>query len=314
VTTDVVVSEVVDGLARFEPVEVRLSARDLATIRRQLPVPSNVRPPSDVEVDDFGVYCMAQRLNPFDRQIYLAYINGRWQPYVGVHGRLTIAFRTGAVVGMEGPFFCHARDGIDRVQPPDWGELWDEAGPPHAAKFVVWRRGMTKAPVGVAPWDLYAYLTASDGTRYMRSGLWKSNPALMLSYKAITRALNLVFPDVLPPDTGREGVDDGGVDESVGYEREPDVAPPDPPRSPPPDRPARSEFIVPNSEQVAELNRLLERLDLYGPERRDERFAAFSRVLGREVTDSREVDRRETARIIDALRAEWYEQGAEEPF
>jgi hypothetical protein len=188
-----------DGVAleRYEAPEVVLSRQDLDMIRRQVVVPSGVRPPSDVELDDFGRACMARRLDPFDRQIYFAPIGGRWTYFIGVHGRLTIALRTGQVDGMEGPLFCHRREGIERARPPDWDELWDDDAPPHAAKFVVYRKGWTRHPVGIARWSYYAKATP----------VWHDHPTLMLGYKAITRALNLVFPDQLPPDSGRDGDD-----------------------------------------------------------------------------------------------------------
>jgi hypothetical protein len=195
-------------LAVVDVPEVRLSNSDLELIRRQVNIPRGGRPPTDQDLDGFGRYCMAQRLNPFDRQIYLAYIGGRWQPFTGVHGRLVIALRTGAVDGMEGPYYCHRREGVERNHPPDWDELWDDNTPPHAAKFVVYRKGWTRFPVGVARWQDY-----NKGT-----GSWQSNPPLMLGYKAITRALNLVFPDVMPPAPDR-AEDDVDVDESIGYSR-----------------------------------------------------------------------------------------------
>jgi hypothetical protein len=189
--------------------EVVLSNRDLDLIRRQVNIPKNGRAPNDVELEDFARYCIAQRLNPFDRQIYLAHIGGRWQPFTGVHGRLVIALRTGEVVGMEGPFYCHSREGRERLGPPDWDEVWDEEEPPRAAKFVVYRRGWDRHPVGVAPWRYY-----NRGI-----GVWVSNPPLMLGYKAITRALNLVFPDVMPPSPDRPD-DEPDIDESTGYVRD----------------------------------------------------------------------------------------------
>jgi hypothetical protein len=197
-------------------VEVVLSNRDLDMIRRQVNIPKGGRPPTDLELEDFARYCMANRLNPFDRQIYLACINSRWQPFTGVHGRLVIALRTGEVQGMEGPFYCRRRVGVERDNPPHWDELWDDDGPPHAAKFVVYRKGWTRFPVGIAPWRYYNKNTPS----------WQSNPPLMLGYKAITRALNLVFPDVMPPAADR-GDDEPDIDESTGYVRADDIPPPE---------------------------------------------------------------------------------------
>lgn len=211
------ITEVGPELASGELVaapEVVLSNRDLDLIRRQVSIPKNGRPPNDLELEDFARYCIAQRLNPFDRQIYLACIGGRWQPFTGVHGRLVIALRTGQVTGMEGPLFCHAREGRERLGPPDWDEVWDEEEPPRAAKFVVYRRGWDHHPVGVAPWRYY-----NRGI-----GVWVSNPPLMLGYKAITRALNLVFPDVMPPSPDRPD-DQPDIDESTGYVRDEEEIP-----------------------------------------------------------------------------------------
>jgi hypothetical protein len=312
-TTDVVVPEVVSGVALAAP-EVVLSNRELDMIRRQIVVPQNARPPSDQELEDFGQACMYQRLNPFDRQIYLAYINRRWQYFIGVHGRLVIAMRTGQVTGMVGPLFCAKREGIERAHPPQWDELWDGDGPPHAAKFVVMRRGMTQYPNGVARWAEYGRPDVK---------VWQDRPTLMLGYKAITRALNLVFPDVMPPDTGRD--DDVVVDESVGYSDDESATAPAPPSGTEPVREAaaaerspepapRSTFIVPDPEQLAEVGGLLERLGLAGADRRHERLMVLGRVLGRVVADTRELDRDDLRIVANYLREQWYEQAEEEPF
>jgi hypothetical protein len=290
-TSELIVPEVVAGVAVPEPVEVRLSSHDLAMIRRQVVVPENARPPTDVELSDFGEACMLQRLNPFDRQIYFAFINRRWTYFIGVHGRLVLALRTGEVTGMEGPLFCHKRSDEQRArrEPPDWDELWDDNTPPHAAKFVVMRKGMTRYPTGTARWAEYGKNTP----------VWQDRPTLMLSYKAITRALNLTFPDVMPPDTGR----DDDVDESVGYTRDDADRDADIGRTDITEPPARSEFIVSTREQITEMTSLLEQHDLAGPHRRHERLAVLGRALGRIVADTRDLDRADTARCIDFLRA-----------
>lgn len=306
------VPDVVNGVT-LAPLEVTITNRELDMIRRQIAVPVGARPPTDTELEDFGAACMYQRLNPFDRQIYLAYINRRWQYFIGVHGRLVIAMRTGQVTGMVGPLFCGRREGIERTHPPQWDELWDDDGPPHAAKFVVMRRGMTQYPVGCARW-----------AEYGRPGVkvWDDRPTLMLGYKAITRALNLVFPDVMPPDTGR---DDDTVDESTGYvDDDTATAPPpvpsgaetargEPPRGSSPE-PSPRQFIGPDREQVDEMARLLERLDLAGPDRRHQRLMELGHALGRIVATTLELDRDDTAVAIDYLRARWYESTGEEPF
>jgi hypothetical protein len=319
-TADLVAAENVAGVALADAPEVRLSSHDLEMIRRQVIIPKGVRAPSDVEVSDFGEACMVQRLNPFDRQIYFAFIGGRWTYFIGVHGRLTIALRTGQVAGMEGPYYCHKREGVERAHPPDWDELWDDDDPPHAAKFVVYRKGWTHHPVGVAPWRLYGLTTDQNGREKTKPGPWAANPVLMLGYKAITRALNLVFPDVMPPDTGRDDEDD--VDESVAYSRDEatvvasgvEAAREAATQERPPASPSRPEFIVPTPEQVNEINRLLGHLDLSGAAMRAERMAEVSRALGHDVWDTRELDRTDAAQVIEYLRDRWYERTGEEPF
>jgi hypothetical protein len=256
--------------------EVVLTDRDLDMIRRQITVPTGMRPPNDVEVDDFGRYCMAQRLNPFDAHIYLMPIRGQWRPFTSVHGRLVIAWRTGEVTGMEGPFYCHERTDQQRArgERPDWDELWDEDDPPRAAKFVVHRRGLAETPVGVAPWRYYAYEDDGKGGKRAKKGLWQSNPPLILGYKAITRALGLVFRDVMPPAAERD--EDVDVDDSAGYVRDDGAAepegppPPVPPVRPPPESEVRVDLVdcreVPamyqmtGSRLIVELRRLADEL------------------------------------------------------
>lgn len=280
-----------DVYAPPEPVAVVLSTQDLEMIRRQVDIPRGKHPPNDAELTDFGRTCMARRLDPFDRHIYLANFGGGWRAYIGVHGRLVIAFRTGLVAGMEGPLFCGPREGIERAQPPDWQELWDGKGHPHAAKFVVHRRGMDRAsPVGIARWAEY-------GKDY---GTWVTNPPLMLGYKAITRALNLVFPDVMPADSDRE-VD---VDESVGYVREEPAAASTSeqgrkfPTAPEPiHRPARPDD-PPTPTQVATLNQLWRDCEVAGADAQALRVAEVAAALGRDVEPGEVLSAADMDRII----------------
>lgn len=276
-------------LAVVDATDVVLSRRDLDMVRRQVSVPSSMRPPSDQELDDFGRYCMARRLNPFDRQCYLAPIGGRWQPLVGVHGRLVIALRTGEVDGMEGPYFCHKREGVERARPPDWDELWDDSDPPHAAKFVVYRKGWTrdKFPVGIAPWELYAFEGDNRGGRRLRRGsLWRDNPPLILGYKAITRALDLVFQDVMPPSPHEVADDPDDTDE--GYARDETT-----PRATPS-----------NTEQFDELHDLIVQAGFDGPENRGKLRVFLSKTLRRTITDPSDIGRDDDMNlVIEALRA-----------
>ena len=252
------------------PPPVRLSRDDLAVIRRQIVPPRGVEPPTDVELDDFARVAMARRLDPFDRQIYVANFGQGWRPYIGVHGRLVLALRTGEVEGMDGPHYAAARtdDQKARGDPPDWQEFWSEQAPPHVARFTVYRRGWTrKVPVGAAPWRYYG-----AGKDF---GLWKSNPPLALGYKAIVRALNLVFPDVMPPEPER----DVDVDESVAYSRELEPEPAHvihrPAARP---TPGRSRALM------QKLNRLYVDCEVAGPGSEELRAEESSKALGRTVS------------------------------
>jgi hypothetical protein len=288
-------------LAVVDAVEVVLSNRDLDLIRRQVNVPRGGRPPTDVELEDFARYCVAQRLNPFDRQIYLANIAGRWQPFTGVHGRLVLALRTGAVEGMEGPYFCHKREGREREHGPDWDELWDDDTPPHAAKFVVYRRGWTRHPVGIAPWRYY-----NRG-----SGTWVSNPPLMLGYKAITRALNLVFPDVMPPSPDRPDAEPD-IDETVGYIRAEVETAPSAAGTPPPRPPARQgrgihDTVAPpdgapgmSPAMTAAMTAMFTEARIIEP---DDRKAFCAGIAGRPIVSAAEMTVDEGRAVLDALAA-----------
>lgn len=279
---------VVTDLAPYQaaaPAIVRISADDLAVIRRQIVPPRGVQPPTDVELSDFARVAMARRLDPFDRQIYIANFGQGWRPYIGVHGRLVLAMRTGEVDGMEGPYFAAARTDAQKANgdPVDWQEYWSEQAPPHVAKFVVYRRGWTKkVPVGAAPWRYYG-----AGKDF---GLWKTNPPLALGYKAIVRALNLVFPDVMPPEPDR----DVDVDESTAYTRD---DPPAPAAAPVAEaayvihRPAEDNAEAHAARDAKErsgalgrrLNELWRDCELGGKEDAPTRAATVSTALGREV-------------------------------
>ena len=272
-------------LERYDAIPaVHLSPQDLEMIRRQVDVPQGKRPPSDAELTDFGRMCMARRLDPFDRHIYLANFGKGWRGFVGVHGRLVIAFRSGLVEGMEGPFFCGPRVGeLARSQPPDWQELWDGEGRPHAAKFVVHRRGMERAsPVGIARWAEYG----KDRPP------WTDKPTVMLGYKAITRALNLVFPDIMPADPERDP--DVDIDESVGYVRD--------------ERDAEPAYVIHRDErpramsaaQVAEIQHLLRELGLEGVERQQ----VIDGAVGFHVTNTAELNADNADDLLTVLRHE----------
>jgi hypothetical protein len=315
------------AITPYEGAEVVLSRGDLETIRRQIVVPQGVRPPSPLELDDFGRYSIAQRLNPFDRQIYLMFLNGAWRPYIGVHGRLSLAFRTGLVSGMEGPLFCHSRTDEQhaRNEPPDWDELWDDDEPPHAAKFVVYRAGMVKGnggATGIAHWKRYAYEKDGKGGERLKRGLWQTNPTLMLGYKAITRALNMAFPGVMPPAPERD--DDAGLDEPEGYVRD-EAGSESPPtdRRPPgrdviegrardvnpnprPDRPY--EFRVPTQEQTQQLRAALVSAGLSSDK---DMKSYIAELLGRERVTWSELSVNDYERVAAALGQPTTE---EEPF
>jgi hypothetical protein len=219
---------------------------------------------------------------------------------------------------MDGPYFCHKREGAERAHPPDWDELWDDDEPPHAAKFVVYRQGMDRASPGIAHWKRYAFEPdpGKPGKTRLKKGLWQTNPTLMLGYKAMVRALNTMFPGVMPPGPER---DDTDIDEPDGYRRDEPLAEGGPgagaaeganPVTTPRPGP-RTQFVVPTREQAERVSFLRGQAPGLGERRAWLEYV--SRVVGWVVTDTRELDRGDTADLIWRMEAELGQAQESEP-
>jgi hypothetical protein len=120
----------------------------------------------DLSDDEFGVLVADANhrgLDVVSREIIGIKFKGQLVPFVTLAGARKLAERSGKLAGIEGPFFC-GPDGA-------WVEVWLEAKPPAAAKFIVHRTDTDYPVVGIATWKERANTS---------SPTWMSMPSVML--------------------------------------------------------------------------------------------------------------------------------------
>jgi hypothetical protein len=132
------------------------------------------------------------------------------RPQITADGRLVLAERTGELAGFDGPEWCGERqfDSKGNKIPLDWLEVWDEDGPPYAARVAVYRRGRDRATNGTVRWREFAQ-TDSKGELL---ATWAKMPSHMLGKVALSLGLRRAFGDVIPAELELE-------DDFAPYER-----------------------------------------------------------------------------------------------
>ncbi len=141
------------------------------------------------ELKVFMYVCQRRRLDPFLKQIYAV---KRWDSSLkretvahqtGIDGFRAIAHRTGEYDGQDGPFWS-GQDGI-------WKDVWAGDEPPHAAKVLVYRKGISRPAVGIAHFEEYVQ-TKQDGKP---NSMWEKMSAGQLAKCAEALAFRKAFPE-----------------------------------------------------------------------------------------------------------------------
>jgi phage recombination protein Bet len=131
-------------------------------------------------------------LDVFAKQIYCVIRHTKEGPVMaiqtGIDGYRAIAARTNEYDGQDGPFWC-GEDG-------QWRDAWLPKEPPRAAKVLVYRKGSSRAFIGVATWDSYVQVGKETGPngKPRPTGKWADMPDVMLAKCAEALALRKAFP------------------------------------------------------------------------------------------------------------------------
>jgi hypothetical protein len=122
------------------------------------------------------------------------------RPQVTVDGRLSLARRTGRVVGIEGPHYTGPRDEWTRDDGQRiWIDMWDckdEGDYPRAARYLIHIAGDVVPVNGTAPWLEFCQRD-KDGQLL---DMWRRMPTTMLAKSALALGLRRSGIEKLPPD------------------------------------------------------------------------------------------------------------------
>ena len=155
---------------------------------------------TDTELEHFALVCRHLDLDPYADQVCLVPRKSKvrqgnrdvWvthhRPQITVAGRRAIAGRTGRLRGIAGPVWCGPRQVLNNGTkvPLEWVDVWDEDGPPYAARCLVDVDGWTAPANGTAKWAEFAQTTPA----------WSAMPSHMLGKVAEAMALRRAFPEV----------------------------------------------------------------------------------------------------------------------
>lgn len=172
-TTNPETPDYVQGLSRGEFVRRHLPAEFLQRYART---------ELESEIEHCFEVMRQTGLNPYLKQIYFIPRKDKrlgrevLVPQTSIDGYRLIAERTGLRDGEEPPQWC-GTDG-------KWREVWNDKGPPVAARFGVYRKGSSKPFWGVAH-----YREFNANTHF-----WSAMPANQLAKVAEAMALRRAFP------------------------------------------------------------------------------------------------------------------------
>ena len=144
---------------------------------------------TDAEFAALMTIAAMKNLNPMTGQIHFVSRSSydaatktktaKWVPQVGIDGFRLQAARTGEYDGQDEPMF-----------------MYDDKGQLLVAKVSAFRKGITRAFVGVARFDEYVQTFYKDG-HHQPNSMWASKPHIMLAKCAEALALRKAFPEEL---------------------------------------------------------------------------------------------------------------------
>lgn len=135
---------------------------------------------TQTEWDLFCAEARHRRLSIVKGHMVAVKRKGRVVHQVTIHGARHLAERSQLYAGSEGPFWCGA-DGV-------WKDVWLDAKPPAAAKFVVYRYDSPHSWIGIAVYEERVQTYWKDGKEQLVE-TWAAMPAHMLAKVAESDAL-----------------------------------------------------------------------------------------------------------------------------
>lgn len=148
---------------------------------------------TDDQFKTFLEVCQMKDLDPLQRHIYGIIRGGKLTIQTGIDGFRLIALRTREMDGQQGPFWCGPSG--------KWTDVWTDKKAPHAAKVIVFRKGIREGYVGIAHFAEYAaYEMRWDKTRKRKvptdklQDMWKKMPSGQLAKCAEALGLRKAFP------------------------------------------------------------------------------------------------------------------------
>jgi len=163
----------------FSPEQITLIKTHLMASGKDSP------PPSDADLQLYGMVCQRLELDPFSKQIYAIQRKGKWTFQISIDGLRAIADRTGQYAGSDEPLFD---EGLTQFECEAAGRAI-----PTVCKVTVYKivQGHKCSFVGVAKYS--EYVQAYNGKA---SEMWAKMPYTMMAKCAESQALRKAFPQV----------------------------------------------------------------------------------------------------------------------
>ena len=120
--------------------------------------------------------CRQTGLNPFQGEIACVIYGGDMRIQIPLAGYRAIAHESGVFAGEEGPLFC-GKDGV-------YADTWLADGPPHAAKFTVYRHDFERSFPAVVHFQEF---------KRIGQALWEKIPIHMLGKTAAVHSFKKAY-------------------------------------------------------------------------------------------------------------------------
>jgi phage recombination protein Bet len=172
--------------AHFSPEQISLLKSHLMASGKDAP------PPSDADLQLYGMVCQRLELDPFSKQIYAIQRKGKWTFQISIDGLRAIADRTGQYAGSDEPLFD---EGLTQFEAEQKGRAV-----PSVCKVTVYKivQGHKCSFVGIAKYSEFAQSFYDAKSGQQKAGeMWGKMPYTMLSKCAESQALRKAFPQVV---------------------------------------------------------------------------------------------------------------------